>query len=69
MRQVNSRTIKAYGRAIEGIKVALEADLKSLGHDKRTDRFSKQLHEVAEDILIVAKDLALAEFDQDWGKV
>jgi hypothetical protein len=68
MRDVTSKTIKAYARSIEGIKIALELDLADLGQDLKVDRFSKQLHEVAEDILGAARQLAEAEFNAEWEK-
>jgi len=70
MREVNSRVIKAYARALESLKVAIHDDLTKKFPDDAVvaESFDRRIHEVAEDLWIFAHDLARKEFDMEWEK-
>jgi len=69
MREVNSRVIKAYARSLESLARAVEDDLTMAIGEHAANSFRARLHEISEDLLITARDIALEEFSRDWGKM
>lgn len=70
MKKVNSRTIKAYARSLSGLGASIASDLMLLNYKPEyAEAFAQRLKELQEDILIIAKDIAIKEFDVDWEKI
>jgi len=67
--EVSSNTVKAYARSLEGIGKSVETVLANLGYLDNAAAFRVRLHEAAEDLMVLAKDVAMKEFNEEWGKV